>query len=72
LSAWLKEEGYMTEKREPYQTVLTAGWMAVKIGVHKEYVGYGEYIERVQYTPYVTGKGLAYFGKNLPKSLKTV
>jgi anti-repressor protein len=72
LSAWLQESGYMTEKREPYQTVLTAGWMTVKIGVHKEYVGYGDYIERVQYTPYVTGKGLAYFGKRLPESLKTV
>jgi anti-repressor protein len=72
LSAWLQEKGYMTEKREPYQSVLTAGWMTVKIGVHKEYVGCGDYIEHVQYTPYVTGKGLAYFSKRVPESLKTV
>ena len=69
-SAWLQDNGYMTEKRQPYQSVLTAGHMSVKIKVHKEYVGYGQIVEHVQYTPYVTGKGLTYFAKKVPESLK--
>lgn len=69
-SVWLQDNGYMTEKRQPYQSVLTAGHMSVKIKVHKEFVGYGEYVEHKQYTPYVTGKGLTYFAKKVPESLK--
>lgn len=62
LMKWFRENGYLTSKNKPYQTMLNRGLMVLKEG---SYVNQSTQ-ELVTYTqPRITGKGQMYFTNKL-------